>query len=348
MKKTIAIQNRAILKPSSREVAIEEIQNSEIRDEFKEQFIKIAQNDTGENINLVNKDIGIKEAVYLAKALRENISLKKINLTCNPLQAEGVCYLAEALKVNSSLESVILHEVHIGPEGANYLTEMLKVNRSLKEIQLYHNNIGNEGASHFADVLTMNSSLEVIELGADIIGDEGVKHLSDAIKKNRGLRKIALVANKIGIIGAKAIKEALDVNTLLEEVKIFSNYKIGHNLEMEIRDKVLRNKALNKILKGSPEEVEGVIGEVRPATAKLWILEKVEKALEAYLKNIHIDLFSLKFECLKLISDAEDGGTLIEQVGFTSKKEAEELTKQILRYKKIKTLCGLPFSEQKK
>ena len=55
------------------------------------------------NINLVNKDIGIKEAVYLAKALREN-TLKKINLSCNSLQAEGVCYLAEALKVNSSLE----------------------------------------------------------------------------------------------------------------------------------------------------------------------------------------------------------------------------------------------------
>ena len=78
--------------------------------------------------------------------------------------------------------------------------------------------------------------------------------------KEESLRKIALVANKIGIIGAEAIKEALDVNTLLEEVEIFSNYKIGNDLKMEIGDKVLRNKALNTILKGSLEEIEEVIG----------------------------------------------------------------------------------------
>ncbi|MGC6366600.1 MAG: hypothetical protein ACON35_01210 [Candidatus Marinamargulisbacteria bacterium] len=291
MKKTIAIQNRAILKPSSREVAIKEIQNSGIRDELKEQFIKIAQNDTGENINLVNKDIGIKEAVYLAKALRENISLKKINLSCNPLQPEGVCYLAEALKINTSLQEIDLSSNKIKDKGVIALVKAFKANTSLKTIDLSWGGITAEGVKEIAELLEENTTLEKIDL-------------------------------------------------------MFNFYPEKKKYDDLIKSKILRNMALNTILKGSLEEIEEVIGEVQSATAKLWILEKVEKALEAYFKNIHINVFSLKFECLKFISDAEDVGTLIEQVGFTSKKEAEELTNQIIRYEKVKALARLEMLKQ--
>jgi hypothetical protein len=138
----------------------------------------------------------------IAKALKENKSLKTLYLEGHSFSSGSGVKLAAALQVNTTLLELNLN---IKPEGARAIARALEDNKTLERLDLSHNRIGDEGAIAFAEALKKNKSLKKLGLSHNKIGDPGVKALAKSLLENTTLETLFLGNNKIQQAGTKEL-----------------------------------------------------------------------------------------------------------------------------------------------
>jgi ribonuclease inhibitor len=119
--------------------------------------------------------LGVVDAVSLAKALQVNTSVELLNLTGNAFGNAGATALAELLsRANSKLKELCFIESGIGSAGAAALGRALLVNTNLVTLNLGGNTeIGNAGAIALAPGLAKNTRLKSLFVGNCGIGGTG-------------------------------------------------------------------------------------------------------------------------------------------------------------------------------
>ena len=193
-----------------------DLSGKSLDDEDLEVIIKVLhdKNSAVKKLYLIGNGITLADGKF-TDALANNNTVEEIHLINNKIGAEGAKCLAEALAKNNTLKVLYLYNNAIGVEGTRYLVDALKVNTALEMIYLSNNNIG-EGVKYLARALMANSSLQYIDLEQNNISDEGAKSLATALLLNQGIRRMDMDNNKIGNEGAEKLAEALECNNTIE------------------------------------------------------------------------------------------------------------------------------------
>ncbi|EOD31475.1 hypothetical protein EMIHUDRAFT_231872 [Emiliania huxleyi CCMP1516] len=208
---------------------------------------KLRANTLGKRLGLSGKDLGVPEALVLAKLVEGSEVLTKLNLddceldlpklrgtdpaTSLDLSNSGFSGLGPAAAVviasliagNGVLKNLYLNNDAIGGEGAKALASALRVNGVLRALCLHGNSIGDAGAVAIAEALRVNGVLTNLNLGWNHIGAQGATAIAEALRGNAVLKTLDLHYNNIGGEGAVAIADALRVNAALTALDLSDN-----------------------------------------------------------------------------------------------------------------------------
>ncbi|KAH3746211.1 leucine Rich Repeat family protein [Pelomyxa schiedti] len=153
-------------------------------------------------INGVRNHVGVKAAVGIADALKENSVLNRICLRDTGLGIEGVKKLSEGGGIRSCV-SLDLSRNNIQTDGCSELMRVLRGSTSIETLFISHNGIGDGGAAAVAHFFRTVNSLILLDLSYNNIGNTGIKHLSNAFNHHltKGgrfpLRVLSLAGNPI-------------------------------------------------------------------------------------------------------------------------------------------------------
>lgn len=173
-----------------------------------------------ETFDISSNQITEKGALWIAKALEANTSLKILDMRQNQISDLGSRWIAEALHNNTTLTTIYLSENHIGDEGAKFLAQALEKNATLKELLLWRNQITDMGIKHLAEALIHNTTLTLLDLQTNRITDAGIKHLDKMFKQNQALTNLYISENRITNVGAVSLINALCCNHGLKILRI--------------------------------------------------------------------------------------------------------------------------------
>jgi Ran GTPase-activating protein (RanGAP) involved in mRNA processing and transport len=172
------------------------------------------------SIDLSMNDIGDKEAIILANALKSYCDLLYLNLSMNKIWDIGVESLAKALN-HGILRELNLLANNIGDNGAFILASALATNNTLETLHLNSNSIGNAGASALAEVLNTNTTLTHLALDGNDI--DNIDSFGLVFATNTTLKILGVGNNEIGDISAISFFESLKTNQSLIELRINNN-----------------------------------------------------------------------------------------------------------------------------
>lgn len=147
-------------------------------------------------LNLALNSINDAGAAALAGALQS--PLARLTLDHNWIGASGAEALAKALRDDGSIRHISLASNDVGERGGAALATALRSNRALESLNLYANSIGTPGAVAFAATLAGGASgLTQLGLAHNYIDADGeaagAVALADAMRRgNRRLRKLDL------------------------------------------------------------------------------------------------------------------------------------------------------------
>ena len=97
----------------------------------------------------------------LAEALNDNNTLQNLVLINTGITDVGAMAIAAALKVNTTLTTINLRDNDIGDEGARAIAEALKSNNTLNEIDLTGNKVTQQGINILKEALKDNCTIYI-------------------------------------------------------------------------------------------------------------------------------------------------------------------------------------------
>jgi Ran GTPase-activating protein (RanGAP) involved in mRNA processing and transport len=183
----------------------------------------LKENKTIKDIELCGVGISNKGLKYITEALKGSKTIEEINLSENEIDAEGAKYIAEILRETETLQRLNINENSIKSEGVSYITKALKSNKTLKKLSLVSNNIDAEGAEYIAELLRKSETLEKLYLSKNSIKAEGLAYIADALESNKTLEKLKISSNQIGNEGAEYISKILKNNETITKLNIGNN-----------------------------------------------------------------------------------------------------------------------------
>ena len=149
-----------------------DLSGKSLDDEDLEVIIKVLhdKNSAVKKLYLIGNGITLADGKF-TDALANNNTVEEIHLINNKIGAEGASNLADALILNETIQHISLGNNQQGDEGAGKLEDALQVNRTVTTIDLHRNGIGDIGAQQIADALAINSSLLILILARNQISD---------------------------------------------------------------------------------------------------------------------------------------------------------------------------------
>lgn len=219
--------------------------------------IKITINNSSFNsltyINLGTNFIGDKGAKIIANTfLTANYNIINLCLTNNNIEDKGTIKIAKALKENTSLKVLYLNFNYIKNAGAVALSNALKINKSLTFLDVSSNKIQQEGAIAFFQALQLNKIINSFSIRDNRIGDNGLIELANLINQTKTIIQLQFTFLYTTEIAKTAIINALAANTLILHVycgtldqKIFEGLNLRNHQEFEQKiNQISNNKEL--------------------------------------------------------------------------------------------------------
>jgi Ran GTPase-activating protein (RanGAP) involved in mRNA processing and transport len=192
------------------------------------------------DLDLSSKQIGVEQAIEIAKELIRNKRWNGLNLSVNFLGDQGAVVLADALQANRSLLALNLFDNSMGDVGMTAIAESLQHNSSLATLLFGVDTFGIAGLGALAAALKVNTGLQWLGLVGCSIDDDGATILAEALHDNTALTTLNLADNRIGDRGGMAILSALNLyNTRLRELVVEGNHFISWDV-LTALSKVLR------------------------------------------------------------------------------------------------------------
>ena len=156
----------------------------------------------------------------LARALRNNTSLRALHLIRKGLSDADGAFLFRQLKNNNTLEKLELEGQHFETKTAEAVGEFLAKNKTLKYLDL-----------------------EMNYLTRGDIGQTGIQKLAEGLKHNENLISLNLNSNEINHEGAFYLQEAMEVNQTLIHFDFEMNPGMSLSNVRQIKEYLIRNKA---------------------------------------------------------------------------------------------------------
>ena len=116
--------------------------------------------------------------------------MRKISLQANQLTQQGAIFLAKALLHNRTIRSLNLSQNHITNEGLFFLRDALLTNKTANELILRNCSLTDQAAIALAEFIAESSTIQYIDLRENNIQTSGICGIAIAIKKNKSLLKI--------------------------------------------------------------------------------------------------------------------------------------------------------------
>ena len=184
----------------------------------------------------------------LSECLKEDDTLQELDLVNKEITSEGARLIAEAIKVNKTLKKLGISFNSISDDGATAISDGLKSNNSLQELHMEYSKISNKGAKRIAEAIKVNTTLKILNIKGNTISDDGVVAISDSLKSNNSLQELDMSYNNITSEGAKKIAEAIKVNTTLHTLHLYQyNINDALSFNMTVLTAVYHNNTLMKL-----------------------------------------------------------------------------------------------------
>lgn len=129
-------------------------------------------NSTRNFLNFTYCNIDDKNAMEIAKFLKDDNRLTTLMLGNNRIGDIGAIAIAESLKINKNLSRLHLNSNRIDDDGAKAIAKSLKSNNSLTTLSLYANYFGIDGATAIIDSLYYNKSITNLDFYVYGISEE--------------------------------------------------------------------------------------------------------------------------------------------------------------------------------
>lgn len=210
------------------------------------------RNNTLEDVNIFNEEVGIRGANAIAAALKRNTSVKCLTLTNTQTGTKGIIALAEAIEKNTNINKVRLMHSNITQEGVVALAKAFKNNASITEVSLNGNHIGNIGVATLTEALKEKTSLKKIGLSGNDITRVGAKALAEVLSKNNSITDLELYDNPLGDAGISEIVDGLKNNNTIEELELDNSF-IRDNGAERLAGFIGRSRSLRTINMGDNE-----------------------------------------------------------------------------------------------
>ena len=135
-----------------------------------------------------------KIMLKLYEILKKNKFLEVIDLSYNQISSRQAVYLAKNIKECSVLKELILENNEIC-DGVKSITEMLPL--TVTHLNLNSNGLGDYGAMIIAEMLLQNTLLTHLDINNNFINDIGVESLIKVISLSLSLTNIDIRGNLI-------------------------------------------------------------------------------------------------------------------------------------------------------
>lgn len=182
--------------------------------------MQLNENATPHQITLTGINFDSVDLRLLARALRNNTSLRALHLIRKGLSDADGAFLFRQLKNNTTLEKLELEGQHFETKTAEAVGEFLAKNKTLKYLDL-----------------------EMNYLTRGDIGQTGIQKLAEGLKHNENLISLNLNSNEINHEGAFYLQEAMEINQTLIHFDFEMNPGMSLSNVRQIKEYLIRNKA---------------------------------------------------------------------------------------------------------
>lgn len=292
------------------------------------------KNNTIEEINLVDENIGENGAKKLAKMIACNRSLKVLRLENNVLGDKGTNSLVSVLALHSSLEELYLQNNQISNIELAALPLLIGQSKTLTNLNLADNNIDDNSVNALIPSLASNISLSKLSLCGNKVADNGAKALSELLLKHDNLVSLSLQNNYISVEGAQAIAAAIKTNTKLQALYLGNN-KIGADKGAALIAALEHNVTLNML--DIYDNKIGAEGEFKIEV----LLERNRKLLQQQLseknqnKKEYIKKMNSAKENANELINSQSNNLSVEKSWYFDEKTKSDNTNQIQNYSLI-------------
>ena len=160
--------------------------------------------------------------IKIAKALRDNSTLKVFDISNNDINIKAANSIADSLANKYKLEQLFLNGNALQTEGIIRIINKLQ-STSLKVFNISQNNIRSIAASSIANLLVKNTELEELLLGDNILQTEGIIKIIKGLRNTTSLKVFDISNNDISSKAANDIAYVLSKQVKLENVNLGRN-----------------------------------------------------------------------------------------------------------------------------
>lgn len=186
-------------------------------------FEAMAQNNTINTLEIINRNISGQGAQLIAKFMQERRQLTALNVSHSCLNAKNKdnMAIAEALKTNDSLLSLDHSNVSLF-SCATIFADVIKSNKTLTSLNLEHCSIIDKGGVLILEAMKHNTSIRILNIGSNSFKERSFQALIELLKMNQVLTDLNCSNNDFtslhddqGVTEGKMIAEALQQNKTL-------------------------------------------------------------------------------------------------------------------------------------
>ncbi|XP_033743774.1 leucine-rich repeat-containing protein 74A-like [Pecten maximus] len=220
----------------------------------------LSNNATILHLDISGNDIGLKGAIALADAIRENVFIADLNISNTNIDAKGVHALVSALLLNRTVTKLNLSGNKLDNDFTADLTKLIERSDYISDLDLSHNELDELAVCTLAPAIAENVTLNRLNLGWNHFRRTGSTIIVKAICNNVELQEVDLSWNGLGEEGCRAFKECLGQNHTIQSLDI-SNNRIAFQSLGDFIEGLVKNDTLTHLkMHGNPITTEGAEG----------------------------------------------------------------------------------------
>ena len=259
-------------------------------------------------LNLSNNRMTEKVADELSLAIESNKSLQVLCIGGNDLRSDGIIRISQSISSLSNLRVLEMADNQITESASQAIANAVSSNHGLEQLYLGRNKL-RTGALKIAIGLLNISSLKLLDLTDNELSTVVASKIASVITTNSLLEELRLRNNKLTTSGIITIAQSLSNISTLKILDIINNH-ITEEAAIAIASLILRNDTLEELCVGDNDLRAGVVTIVESlqnvSTLKKLYLDntsvpdKMWMKLASVLKNIHLTVLNLSYNCLQL------------------------------------------------